>query len=104
MSMSKKMLALVFGIAVCAGCKQGEGERCQIDNDCEQGLTCNAATQECQVPGSFIPDAAPEDDDDAPAADAATVDAPPVDAPSVDAAPPDAATPDAAPPDAVPMM
>jgi len=30
------------------GCKQGEGEVCQIDSDCESGLTCNATTMQCQ--------------------------------------------------------
>jgi hypothetical protein len=64
------------------GCKQGEGEVCQIDDDCQSGLNCNAGTMRCQRPGSGTPvaDAAP---------------------PRIDAALPDAAPPDAA-PDAAP--
>jgi len=45
---------LAFGFAVWAvGCKQGDGERCQKDSDCEgsrgdpQALTCNLATLTC---------------------------------------------------------
>lgn len=39
---------LVVGIgAWVAGCKQGEGERCQVDDDCASGLVCNRATQSC---------------------------------------------------------
>ena len=59
-------------------CKQGEGEVCQIDDDCETGLQCNAGTMRCQVPGSDHADAAPQ----------------------VDAGPPDAGSPDAMPSDA----
>ena len=59
-------------------CKQGEGEVCQIDDDCETGLQCNAGTMRCQVPGSDHADAAPQ----------------------VDAGPPDAGSPDAMPFDA----
>jgi hypothetical protein len=36
---------------VLAGCKQGEGEVCQINDDCEDGLDCNAGTGRCQRPG-----------------------------------------------------
>lgn len=31
-----------------AGCKQGKGERCQINDDCTTGLVCNQATNTCQ--------------------------------------------------------
>ena len=31
-----------------AGCKQGEGELCQLTSDCEIGLTCNPVTGTCQ--------------------------------------------------------
>lgn len=40
------LLALVAFVGI-AGCKQGEGERCQLDDDCESPLICNQATQEC---------------------------------------------------------
>lgn len=69
-------LSLVLAGAI-SGCKQKEGEICQIDNDCESGLVCNAATGRCQTPGSGGVDAAPQND--AGVADAA-VDAPPQDA------------------------
>lgn len=36
-------------LAVLPGCKQGVGERCQIDNDCKAGLICVSATQTCQT-------------------------------------------------------
>lgn len=62
------LLAVTF-----ASCKQGEGEVCQIDDDCESGLECNAGTMRCQNPGADRADAAPQ----------------------ADAGPPDAGTPDA---------
>jgi hypothetical protein len=45
-----------------AACKQGEGEVCQIDDDCETGLECNAGTMRCQSPGADRADAAPQAD------------------------------------------
>jgi hypothetical protein len=66
-----------------SSCKQGEGEVCQIDDDCESGLECNAGTMRCQSPGADHADAAPRPD------------AGPPDAGSPDAGPPDAGTPDA---------
>ncbi len=58
-----------------AGCKQGEGEVCQIDDDCESGLECNAGTMRCQSPGADRADASPPADASAP--DAGTPDAGP---------------------------
>lgn len=56
-------LSLVLAGAVSIGaCKQKEGEICQIDNDCESGLVCNAATGRCQPPGQQTIDAAPSTD------------------------------------------
>jgi hypothetical protein len=72
-------LGLLVGFAAC---KQGVNEVCQVNADCEPGLTCNAATQVCQPEGSN-PGAA----DARPAVDAG----PTPDAPSA----PDAAAPDA---------
>ncbi len=78
----KFRLGTILGSALLAtvfwSCKQGEGEVCQIDDDCESGLECNAGTMRCQSPGANHADAAPQ----------------------VDAGPPDAGSPDAAPPDA----
>jgi len=36
-------------LAVAPGCKQGQGDRCQIDDDCKAGLICVSATQTCQT-------------------------------------------------------
>ena len=70
------------------GCKQGEGERCQVKEDCEGDLTCTGPTgaKTCERVGGG----------------GDTVDAAPVDAqPNVDAGPtPDASSIDAALPDA----
>jgi hypothetical protein len=35
-------------IAGIASCKQGEGERCQVDEDCTAPLVCNKAKNTCQ--------------------------------------------------------
>lgn len=83
----------LLAVAGATGCKQGEGDVCQIDDDCGDGLECNAGTQRCQQPGGRVADAAPRIDAP-PAADAA----PESDAPAAepDAAPaPDAGDPDA---------
>ena len=37
----------ILPIALVASCKQGEGERCQVDDDCEDPLVCAQATQTC---------------------------------------------------------
>ncbi len=73
------LLAVTF-----ASCKQGEGEVCQIDDDCETGLECNAGTMRCQSPGADRADASPR-------ADAGAADA------GVDAGLPDASLYDAPP-------
>lgn len=40
--------ALVIAIgAWVAACKQGEGDRCQVNSDCSGNLVCNQATQTC---------------------------------------------------------
>jgi hypothetical protein len=65
-------------------CKQGEGEVCQIDDDCENGLECNAGTMRCQSPGADRADASPRADagpEDAGSPDAAVFDAAVFDAP-----------------------
>lgn len=83
-------VATALGGGLLAACKQGEGERCQVNDDCEDGLNCSVATQTCEERASVteidatVPDAEPAD---------AAIDAMPPDAP------PDA--PDAAPDAAV---
>jgi hypothetical protein len=59
-------LALVASIGLFAACKQGQGERCQVDDDCESSLVCNKAKNTCQSSGGFdldadVIDAAPAD-------------------------------------------
>jgi hypothetical protein len=109
-------------ICVCAtvsGCKQGLGDRCELDSDCESGLTCSKGTARvCENPAlaapdasaldrdaptipdaRFIPDGGPADARRSP--DAAVINDAPVvdnDAPVVDTDAPPA--PDAPPPDA----
>ena len=43
-------IVFVAGLATIGvtACKQGEGDICQINDDCEDGLICNAATGRCQ--------------------------------------------------------
>ena len=63
------------------GCEQGDGERCQRDQDCGSPLTCNLATLTCSAentsgqidagiadgpPADAAPDAAPDAMIDAP--------------------------------------
>lgn len=66
--------ALAIGMGAWAvGCRQGEGDRCQIDSDCASPLKCNLATQSCaagnaggidalnlDTPIDTPPDAAPD--------------------------------------------
>lgn len=68
-------IGLVGSLAAIAACKQGEGDRCQVDDDCETGLSCNKATTTCTSKMGG-------------AADASIIDQAPADAP-VDG-PPDA--------------
>ncbi|MEO8704064.1 MAG: hypothetical protein ABI867_28695 [Kofleriaceae bacterium] len=37
------LLALVATVGIVVGCKQGEGDRCQVKEDCDEGLVCNQA-------------------------------------------------------------
>lgn len=47
--------AALSGVASSTGCKQGEGDVCQINDDCEDDLECNAGTRRCQRPGTAGP-------------------------------------------------
>jgi hypothetical protein len=102
---------LSLGLAFCAGCSQGLGDRCEQDSDCEDGLICTGTKTASAEGGTCQPfgitggvDAATIDSgqdlgaDLAPAVDAsgdrgsdaqslpadAAVDTPPPDAPGVE--------------------
>jgi hypothetical protein len=64
-------LALVAALAsgataVLSGCDQSEGDRCQTNKDCSDGLLCNQATQSCARSGGGDIDATVPDIIDAP--------------------------------------
>lgn len=46
------VLAGVLALGALAGCKEGVGETCQIDADCDKDLICNLAQKVCAVPGT----------------------------------------------------
>jgi hypothetical protein len=37
----------VFTLGLVAACRQGEGERCQVNDDCDEPLVCVEATHTC---------------------------------------------------------
>lgn len=41
--MKNKLFALALCSVLAAGCKQGRGDRCQVDSDCESPLICSHA-------------------------------------------------------------
>jgi len=48
----KRLLIAMFvtsllAVGLVASCKQSEGERCQVDDDCVDPLVCAQATQTC---------------------------------------------------------
>jgi hypothetical protein len=56
---ARRLLLAAASIAALAGlvaaCESGEGERCQIDDDCKPGLVCNQATAQCASSTSALP-------------------------------------------------
>ena len=59
---------VLLGLGGMASCKQGPGERCQVDDDCEQGV-CALATNTCDTRDGGMLDVPPAPD--------AAIDAPP---------------------------
>jgi hypothetical protein len=61
------VLVLVLGASwTVVACKQAEGERCQVNEDCADNLVCNQATQECSTTtgggiDATVPDGPPPD-------------------------------------------
>ncbi len=48
--MIRKVLLVVATAALAvAGCKQGVGQRCQVQSDCADNLVCNEGTQQCST-------------------------------------------------------
>ena len=60
-------LAALAAVGI-ASCKQGEGERCQVDADCAADLTCNTGEGVCRsvnsnnqaIDAMQLPDAPPD--------------------------------------------
>jgi hypothetical protein len=46
------MKRLVWIVLLVAACKQGKGERCQVNADCQDGLICSSATGTCSGSGT----------------------------------------------------
>jgi hypothetical protein len=74
-AMRRSVLSVVLAIAASltvSACKQGRNERCQVQSDCDDGLICSLATQECSdqtnsgIDASLPVDAAPDAPPDAP--------------------------------------
>ena len=42
------LLLAAAAVVHVTGCKQGEGERCQVSDDCTPPLVCNKAKNTCQ--------------------------------------------------------
>jgi hypothetical protein len=89
---------LLLVAVLIAGCKQGEGDRCETDSDCSSDLMCeqsNAGGRCTQRTGTPAPPDASRDlptaSSDVPVERAASETATPADAPAADAARGDAA-------------
>ena len=59
--MLRRLVVAALAVALFVTCKQNEGDRCQVDGDCESPLVCAQATHTCEssvsVDGSIQPDA-----------------------------------------------
>jgi hypothetical protein len=84
------MKKLFWTVLLLAGCGQGLGDRCQVNDDCSSPYVCNQAKMECQATTTGGIDATVPDAPKVPVIDAGT-DAPMVDA-MIDATVADAAT------------
>jgi len=62
-ALSAAALLLALGVA---SCKQGEGQRCQVQSDCEAGLQCNVGEGVCRSASSNTADIDAEPPPDAP--------------------------------------
>ena len=94
-SSALKWISIALFSVAATGCKQGHGERCQVDSDCSAGLTCSQAEPktcggdtrgqvDAETPVQLIDAAKLDAPIDAPKLDAPKLDAPidaPIDAP-----------------------
>ena len=78
-ALAAALTAVLLATGALIGCDQGEGSRCQLDEDCKSGLVCNQATETCQATGGGDIDAAVVPVIDAPPEVDAAPDVPPVD-------------------------
>lgn len=94
-SVSRVTLALLLALGTSlggAGCKSGEGERCQITSDCADGLVCADSTNTCVesvsggIDGGGVDAAIDASEADAAAIDATATDAAIDATPAIDAA------------------
>ena len=68
--MKPLLFSSLIVLAAAAGffaCKQGKGDRCQVDDDCTAPLVCNKGSKECSgtTGGNLdatVPDAPPDSD------------------------------------------
>jgi hypothetical protein len=84
---SKWLLSALLALPAAAGCKQGIGERCQVNSDCTSGVCSSSDPKICQASGSgsneeqidaeLPKDAAPPDAPDASDASGDAADAAP---------------------------
>ena len=51
------LFAAVFAVWSFTACKSDEGQRCQVDADCADNLSCNQATGTCSSGGAGMDDA-----------------------------------------------
>jgi hypothetical protein len=93
MRTSHALMGVALAVALAAGCRQGEGKRCQVDSDCEDGLSCYTQLSESAIPEGTCqrPSAAV----DAAANDTGTADAAQADAAQADSSQADAGQEDA---------
>jgi len=60
------LAAVGLALGGVASCKQGEGERCQVQRDCAAGLVCNVGEGVCRSASSNTADIDAEPPPDAP--------------------------------------
>lgn len=49
--MRNRLIAIALGSLVAVGCKQGPGERCQVNSDCSSNICSKSEPQVCVTSG-----------------------------------------------------